>query len=291
MRTTKNPGKNLFEWLQRHFRIRGAEPSGWVKKVAEEMSYEGLDEFLRMATLKMILRRLIATRELYEREKRGGGDPANAFLKDFIRPTFAIGETECSRLSNLVEEAHLAYHSEIPPSLKRKAREEVRQRGACCAICGEKLRAERDGSTKKQSSTTRKEPRESCATPSDGWDYVTLDHIWPRALGGPAIKENLRFACQRCNSLRKDMIGLCDTDFQLFHVRVPSGDDSYSKEFSRKYRMAVADDFNQMCEVCHLPVTAPRSPVNFKQIRRDEALGTFNIQLVCDRHGRRGLDT
>lgn len=249
--------------------MRGSEPSGWVKKVTEEMYYEGLDEFLRMATLKMILRRVLATRELYQRdEKRGGGDPESAFRMDFIRPTFAISGAECSRLSDLVEEARRASCRDIPDRLHRKAKADVRQYGACCEICGEELQAEQP----------------------DDPDYVTLDHIWPRALGGPSTEENLRLACKRCNSLRQDVIGLCDTNFQHFHVQVPTAETSYSKAFPREYRMAIADDANQRCAICDLPVTQPKVSTNFKQLRRDEALGTFNVQLVCDRHGHRGLD-
>lgn len=265
---TGNPGLNLFEWLQKHFPMQKSEPSTWIKKVTEEMCYEGLDEFLWQTTLKMVLRRLIATRELYRRERRGG-DPETAFLKDFINSTFSISRTERAALSNLVEQAHRAYRQDIPDRLTRQAHNRVKQNGACCELCGVALQVERE----------------------DEFDYRTLDHIWPRALGGPPTEENLRLVCKRCNSLRQDISGLCDTDFQLFHVRVPmEEDDSYSKEFSRKYRMAVADDFNQSCAICNLPVTAPKLLTNFKQIRRDEAPGTFNVQLVCDRHGHRGFE-
>ncbi len=263
---TRNPGLDLFNWLQKHFPIRRSEPSTWIKKIADELSYEGIDKFLWNATLRMVLRRLLATRELYRREMRGGDQPEEAFLREFIRPTFSLNRTECRNLSNLVEDAYRSYLREIPERLKKKAHNKTRELGTSCDLCGKELQAE---------------------IPQDH-DYATLDHIWPRALGGPPTEENLRLTCQSCNNSRQDIIGLCDTDFQLFHIRAPATHKSYSKEFPRKYRIAVTDDFQQECAICSAPVLTPRFPHNFRPIRRDEAPGTFNVQLVCDRHQQRG---
>ena len=34
---------------------------------------------------------------------------------------------------------------------------------------------------------------------------ITLDHIYPRSLGGPTIPQNLIPACRKCNSLKENM--------------------------------------------------------------------------------------
>jgi 5-methylcytosine-specific restriction endonuclease McrA len=55
--------------------------------------------------------------------------------------------------------------------------------GGCCAYCGISVRTRRRGL-------------------HGAPDLATLDHVTPRAMGGPTVAENLVLACQACNNAR-----------------------------------------------------------------------------------------
>jgi 5-methylcytosine-specific restriction endonuclease McrA len=79
---------------------------------------------------------------------------------------------------------------------------------------------------------------EYCTAPQAGSAYsFHLDHILPRARGGPTVFENLALACAPCNGAKREKINATDPRtreiVRLFNPRIDHWEDHFRWDASR----------------------------------------------------------
>ncbi len=125
----------------------------------------------------------------------------------------------------------------------------------------------------------------------DGID-LTLDHIYPRALGGPTIPENLVPACKRCNGNKENMtpdqfkayMSLQDTDkkraFKKEFFKI--------KEFQEKWVHVLPENWTSQTPIGELFISIDLSDTSTNKYRKTrdyyQRTGHFRKPIIIDNH-------
>jgi len=214
--------------------------SGAVLEIENDFGWEGFGDNIVRSSILTVQRRLISTRKKHHNESGKdwgrGREKFELFLSDRI-----YRAKDRRRLVDLVEDAFRAANADISSHMKKKVFRRASELGWSCALCDAELRYPGTSS-------------------SHGKKSATLDHIWPRALGGNPKPPNLRVTCGDCNSKRQDATGLHDVDFPMIHYHSSSGV-RFAKAFSRKYRICVAEEQLFGCARCNGSIRGEISPL------------------------------
>lgn len=103
-------------------------------------------------------------------------------LSSFVRSDFFPGleDALCARIARLTIDALRVARMSISPTTRRAVISETRS--LFCYLCGCRLNA----------------------SAQSGPEFLTLDHLWPRSLGGDSDAENLLPACLACQNAKGD---------------------------------------------------------------------------------------
>ncbi len=94
-------------------------------------------------------------------------------------------QSQSEKIVTVLMECLKSRKRKIPQKQKDDIRREARIRGEKCYICGCEIDFER--------------------TNKSQFNALTLDHIWPRKMGGKSL-DNLKIACKRCNEKKADKL-------------------------------------------------------------------------------------
>jgi 5-methylcytosine-specific restriction endonuclease McrA len=236
-----------------------------------------LAALVRESALDYAARRLIVGSQFVQ--ATGGwefDDPAfTVALRQYLREHTYLRESVRERLLPLLREATRLRDEKLGRNAKRSFREREREAGRTkCYICGREMDFEPAGS---HWNTTQRDQGEL-----EGDDrgqselYATVEHVWPRRLGGINRDDNLWLACDRCNGVKDDALTGSDFHFERF-VRAERPSLTIEDQMIAWYGSGLK------CTHCHRP------PIQVGELTlvRDEEEDCWhihNVSAYCSQH-------
>jgi len=258
-----NPGEELQNFLTQ---LYSSQAGDFLQRVDYDFMSDGdLYDLFFSSCINYILRRLITTAEYFRRKYPAGNygeyrhrEELRQYLRDYTR----YKDKQIDDLLVLLNRCLSACDDEPTPHQKTGIKKQARQKGYHCYICGEELDYEIDN------------------------EYLSasVDHAWPRSMGGLSQASNLRVACRRCdNQNKKDFIDASDYHYEEISLVSASYDEYKSRERNRHYEVAVFAKTQFKCAVCD----APAHRVGTLHIGRKEPSDSWhflNLVAYCSKH-------
>jgi 5-methylcytosine-specific restriction endonuclease McrA len=252
-----NPGEELRDYIAEMYPVGKAS-------TAEKMDFDlGADgELLSLfhsGLINYLVRRLVVTAEYH---RRTYDSEWKTRLRKYLRDYTRFHDKHHTPLLELLSRCLSAKDETITGTEKNRIKKEARANGDGCYVCGRAM----DYLVANQPNS------------------YTMDHIWPSALGGSSEGENLKGACQICNtSVKRDFLDASDYHFE--EISLVSGTDLWN-EFSgraRHYRGAVFFQTDFKCAYCGQPAVRVG---DLKVGRRedDDSWHFLNLAPYCPNH-------
>lgn len=229
-----NPGEELRQYLEKIYPSPSDSMNMYINEVDHDFMEEGeLADLVYTSLINYIVRRLIAISSgIYEKYPIGlygeyrYQNEISKYLRDFTR----YPDKYIDRIKIILVKCLQAINSKKPTSREiDRFRKYHQQRKSFCYICGEEIDYQK-GST----------------TPN----AFTVDHIWPRSMGGVSSEYNYGQACKTCNSqFKKDFIDT--SDFHYEEIAFPGN----IIKLNNQFKVAVFSKTNFCCSVCGQPAT------------------------------------
>ncbi|WP_140787439.1 HNH endonuclease [Myxococcus xanthus] len=253
------PGEQLHRWLVTRYPITPRKENLWIDTIASDFNLHSLEATIHQSTTLMLLRRLITNAEWYRRQHLEKFE--TRFENDYLRHHLSFPPQEARAVSNLTFKALEASKQNIPLSTIKKIKTKGEQRNTHCELCGEHINYH-------------------SSNPNDDSRF-SLDHIWPRSLGGHSDESNLRITHIKCNSFRQDYASAADTHYEHLHVKVPEGDPSFLLEANRMFRLAINYQSGFQCSRCERPLSRLPDGLRLEVRSRHESHNFFNSMAIC----------
>ncbi len=261
----ENPGRRLQALLQEIYPFDNSGSKSFVTEIDYAIVAEG--EFARLlyqSSINYLIRRLITSAEYLKRKYASypeGRDieEIRAFLRDFTR----IPNSQSEKIFTVLMECLKSRKRKIPQKQKDDIRREARIRGEKCYICGCEIDFERANESQ--------------------FNAFTLDHIWPRKMGGKSSLDNLKVACKRCNENKADNIDASDFHYEEICLVTDKVDKNFNTEFKKGYKIAVSAKSEFKCVVCGQPVERV-GELYFARREPSDNWHFLNIDAYCSEH-------
>ncbi|WP_224245012.1 HNH endonuclease [Hyalangium gracile] len=210
-----------------------------------------------------MLRRLLANAHWYEHKYDQPDIPIHEekFENEYLRYHLSFESRDARQLAALTYKALDASKANYTNHTFKTIKERSARQSLRCELCGGEI----DYAT-----ADSKDPKR-----------FSLDHIWPRSLGGTSDEDNLRVTCGGCNEFRQNYTSAADMHYEHWHVKVPEASESFLKEADRKFRLAVNLRSNFACQRCDRPVSALPDGLRLEARSREENHNIFNSISVC----------
>lgn len=271
MTSTINPGEELASFLKQLYPSPPSKINVFLQKMDYDLMADGeLVDLLYRSCINYAVRRLITTAEHFRRDyppDQYGSSRYQIELRKHLRDYTRYRDRVIDKLVKLLVKCLRAMDQAPTAHQKRKIRRQAAQNSLSCYICGRELDYD-------------KHSREH--------NSATVDHIWPRSIGGLSNDDNLRIACHDCNAnLKKDYID--DSDYHYEEIALVSA--SYAEyreqEKSKQYEVAVFAKSQSECSVCGQPAHR----VGDLYIDRKEPSDSWhflNLAAYCFEHKPKG---
>jgi 5-methylcytosine-specific restriction endonuclease McrA len=252
----QNPGEELREYLSSFYQQQSPH---FLQKMDRDLECDG--EFERLvynSCLNYLLRRLVKTAEYYRRQHPSDWRmKMKSFLRDHTG--FRTGADEIIKLLGRCLDVR---DDEPTAHLKKQIRKQTLDNRHGCYLCGEAIDYQEI---------------EIYLSP-------TVDHSWPRGLGGASQRFNLRVAHQKCNNdLKQDHIDASDYHYeQICAVSTPD-DQDFTQEMKPLYKMAVLAKSNFGCAVCEQPAFRVGA-LTLGRKNPSDSWHFLNLEAYCEVH-------
>lgn len=258
--TQLNPGEKLRELLHEIYPYSSRGMSV-IEKIDYDFVADGeISRFLYQSSINYLVRRLITTSVyIYKINSNDLTKNLRREIENHLQDYTRLNSTQIREISRILVECVQAANKTSYE--KRRIIETARSRRFCCFTCGTKL----DFDDK------------------DSWSYATVDHLWPRSMGGHGEIDNLKAVCRSCNNLYKaDYIDASDFHYEEISLTCTSYVD-YLKERERQYELAILAKTNYKCAVCNLDAHY----IGELRIGRKDPKDSWhfhNLQAYCSHH-------
>lgn len=221
-----NPLQILWQLLNELHPLKEQNDS-WIARADRAMQADGeLEALLHRSTIAYLARRLVTAAQQVRRKHVAHERAWELFhtdLRAFLETHTSYTTADQERLHSFLAECVRHGEKHPPPGLKRRL---LQPSGDdYCAVCRRALQWE-----------------------AGHYLEATLDHVWPRSLGGGNEEENLLLVCGDCNRRKADRMNGSDFHFESFSFKVVGhGDDSFGTEVNRLVRIAVTLEHDCEC--------------------------------------------
>lgn len=228
-----NPGKELQNFLTELYSLQSGN---FLQKIDDDLMSGGeLYELFYTSCINYLVRRFITTAEYFRRKydpEDFGDKHYRDKLREYLRDYTNYRDKFIDRLVLLLDRCLTTSDDEPTDHVKARLKRKAREAGQFCFVCGEEL------------DYTNSNPKLS----------ATVDHIWPRSMGGGSHTDNLQVACQRCNNnIKKDFIDASDYHYEEISLVSPSYDEYIRRERNRSYEVAIFAKTQFTCAGCGQP--------------------------------------
>jgi len=260
----ENPGKMLQGLLKEIYPLDDTSSKSVVHKIDNALMAEG--EFLHLvyeSSINHLVRRLITSAEYLRRKYDLFPDDSVSEIRKFLRDFTHIPPSRREKIATLLVECLRERDREISQNLKDSIRKEAQRRGTKCYLCGCEIDFER--------------------TDTPRFNSFTLDHLWPRKMGGKSLESNLKIACKRCNELKTDYIDASDFHYEEICLVTNEKDESFNVEFKREYKIAVSAKSDFRCMICEQPAERV-GELQFARREPNDSWHFLNVDAYCSEH-------
>lgn len=260
-----SPGEKLFIWILDRYKKLKAGDSSWITRISQDFDLEDLEKYLLRSTSFMLLRKLIWNALFYINTYVDLDQSRQCFDRDYLVRCLGFNSQERREILKMTFDCVAERNRDISNGLLNRLKAEAKLTGSRCSLCGREINYEANGE----------------------YNSFSLDHIWPRSLGGNSDEWNLRTSCKQCNDKRQNLADSCDVHYEHFHISVMDDSEdktNFKKEFEWKYRFAALFKSDLKCEMCGVPISQAGGEFDFIPIRTEEIINMFNVKTVCSKH-------
>jgi 5-methylcytosine-specific restriction endonuclease McrA len=183
-------------------------------------------------------------------------------LRKFLRDYTRYKDRQIDTIVVLLDQCLLARDDDPTDREKARIRRDARNKGRHCYTCGEELDYQNN----------------------ESWLFASVDHYWPKSMGGLSNPDNLQVTCKRCNNHdKKDFVDASDYHFEEITLVSASYEEYMSRERNRQYEVAVFAKTYFTCAVCGQPADR----VGKLHIGRRELSDSWhflNLVAYCSEH-------
>lgn len=260
-----NPGKMLQTLLKEVYPFDDSSSKSFVNKIDNAFIAEGkFAQLVYESSINYLVRRLITSAEYIRRKYTLYPDERYMIeIRKFIRDFTRIPSSQNEKIVTLLIECLREREREVSQRLKDSFRKEAKKKGVRCYICGCEIDFER--------------------TDTIHFNSLTLDHLWPRKMGGKSLEFNLKIACKRCNELKADHIDASDFHYEEICLVTDKQDESFNTEFEREYKIAISAKSEFKCVICGEP-TERIGELQFGRREPNDSWHFLNIDAYCSEH-------
>jgi hypothetical protein len=183
-------------------------------------------------------------------------------ISTFIRSNYlsGISTEEADRLARASLLAAQFSDKDIPNGLKRR----LKNSPALCYLCARDLKPD---------------------APEDDQHFFTLEHVWPRSVGGESVEENLLPACTHCQKAKGDTFSWEGFSVQNFAMSPEPSSDAITSiprevKIARHYLEALQRSDSEKCSLkeAFISIGTYAKPVRFAITGRP--ITFFDIQTL-----------
>lgn len=233
---TIDPGRELQLYLEREYSRVNDE---FLRQVDYDLMADGqLTELFRQSCINYMVRRLITTAEFFRRSyppTTHGPQRHLRELRDYLGDFTRYSDRTIDDLMRILTRCLIVLDDEITDTQKNRLKRSARETNSDCSVCGGDLSFQGNPAS---------------------WIAATVDHIWPRSLGGRSEDDNIQVACRACNEQnKKDHIDASDYHFEAISFPVVSYEGYRRDVLNREYEVAVFATTGFTCSVCRVPAS------------------------------------
>lgn len=231
-KVSKNSGEKIYTILDKKYRELSFK---FLEQIDSDLNEDGeLSKLFKKSIINYYLRRLITSAQFIRRKYSDFGDHrVRNELRSYLKYYTRLEDEEIATILILLINCMQVSEDDFNNSHKNPVKRMLKEYGWGCYICG------RDMDFSKN---------------SEEYNAITADHVWPKTLGGESIPENLRYACQECNSkYKKDFIDYSDFHYEEISLVIHDRYNYDNKARDRSYEAAIFAKSNYECVVCEQP--------------------------------------
>lgn len=265
-----NPGEELRKLLRQIFPPTVGSDSFLTRIDHGLMAQGDFSEIVYESCINYLVRRLITSarfifrpfKPLNDERKASFANFDTAFRK-FLTNELRIASQYHERILLLVKASIELKEGAVSTGTKNDLIHESK-RGDTCYMCGVDLVfTEQPGSP----------------------DSAEIEHRWPQSLGGANQPFNLDMACFRCNKQKKDYIDASDFHYEEICLTTDITEESFSREMSREYELAIWARYDFRCTNCQRPASEVGKLQLIRKSNQD-SWHFLNIDAYCDKCAR-----
>lgn len=260
--TQLSPGEKLRELLAE---IYPYDDRGRSIIYIERMDYDFAADgemlrFTYQSSLNYLVRRLITLSVyIYKVNSNNLARDYRREIENHLQNYTRLNPTQIKSISKILSECVQAVNKSGYE--KRKVIEHAKNRRFYCFTCGTSLNFEDE----------------------ESWNYATVDHLWPRSMGGHGEIDNLKAVCKSCNnSYKENYIDASDFHYEEIALTCISYEE-YVRERERQYELAVLAKTNYKCAICDSPAHYI-GELRIGRIDPKDSWHFHNLQAYCSRH-------
>ena len=214
-------------------------------------------ELIYRSTINYILRRLIILAAFVDSQNE---DLTREIFIDALRRSlktnfdFSISDRE-KLLIKLIECVDERKKVLKDPTKARFRKEAVAKGNTNCYICGKAVSFEAENGEH---------------------DSVEIEHLWPKALGGSNVDDNLKIACHKCNHHKKTFIDTYDYHYEYIN-------NLKLTDFNHTEKLAAWSKTEYRCIKCKRPAGVVGKLILTK-LNEDDTWHYLNIVAYCSQH-------
>ncbi len=261
------PGEELREYLGKLYPPPNENMNVFINDVDYDFIAEGtLVALVHKSFLNYLLRRLITIADSFLRKypidqygEYRYQNEINDYLKDFTR----IKDKHITQLRvRLVKCLETANSNKPTMNEKRKIKNSSVDKKLFCYLCGQEMDYMKD---------------------SNEANSATVDHIWPRQMGGLSEEWNYAVACKDCNNkIKKDSIDYSDYHYEK--MSFSTSPYSFLREDRKSMiEIAVFAKNGYQCVVCSQPASII-GQLYIGKLEPNDGWHFLNLAPYCKKH-------
>jgi 5-methylcytosine-specific restriction endonuclease McrA/ribosomal protein S14 len=258
-----NPGENLVSLLKK---LYPQNSPAFLRKMDSDLMCEGeFENIVFMSCINYIARRLITTAGYFHRKfppTTYGPERYRSELRRHLKDYTRLKDDAIASLTRTLDEC-LSVSEDYPTEHEiKRIKRDARNGGRNCYICGTTL---------------------DYQSPNL-WNTASIDHKWPRAMGGSSEMSNLEVACRKCNNdLKRNFVDASDFHFEEISLVSASSEEYNRKEKNRHYEVAIFVKNQYRCAVCGQPAHRV-GQLHMGRIDLSDSWHFLNLTAYCSEH-------
>lgn len=265
---TLNPGKELRNYLmllipKGDLNVSDALTNGFTDRIDYIFKHNGeYQSLVYMSAINFLLRKIIKSAHYYKK-KSELTDDYNYIdeTRKYLTENSRFNEDEIEKILSLTILTISYFENKPSKGLRNSLIRDAKASSTPCYMCGRPINYDDRSS----------------------YEFVQVEHVWPKGIGGSNREFNLKVACFKCNKVKEEFIDY--SDFHYEHISYKSLIEDYPlhEEFKYGHKLAIWGKNEFKCIVCSQEAVNV-GPLKFKRRNPDDTWHFLNIDAYCNDH-------